>query len=186
MFYQNQQHTNSLQAPCIMYTMYLKFSHFQSHFLPSPWKPHDFWKFWNCQKNCGSIPLWINHSFVTKSDSFGPKRSPEVRISRFPWQPIGIFKFRFRDTDLWPGQIVCAKFCRNPSRNQGGDANHPSPVHKMSHKNWGLLYRLGAWPSPRVLSMGLHDHQKGTIRAIVWFYFFKGLVFSWQEHIMGT
>ncbi len=43
------------------------------------------------------------------------------RISWFPWQPTDIFKSCFREDNLWPRQIVRAKFGKDPMRNLGGD-----------------------------------------------------------------
>ncbi len=36
----------------------------------------------------------------------------------------------------------------------------------LTHYNFTKYMILGAWPSPRVLSMGLHDCQRATLRAV--------------------
>ncbi len=108
----------------------------------SPWKLKKIGKFRDSKKICGPIPFNFSLGLVAKYWSLRAKWGIKVRISRFPWQPIGIFKFCFRETDLWPGQIVCAKFRQDPSRNQGGDVNHPSPAHKITKKNSVLKCRI--------------------------------------------
>ena len=157
----NQMWNPWLLRTSIMCTSAIIYQHVRTNILMLPWRLVKKLKFWDLQKICGPIPFHFSWGLAAKYWPFRAKWGFKVRISRFPWQPIGIFKFRFREARLWTRQIVCARFRRDPSRNQGGVVHEPSPAHKISHKNWLLLYRLGAWPSPRVLSMGWHHcHTK--------------------------
>ncbi len=122
-----------------MFTTAYRFLHFRTYFLLLPWKLRKNFLFGIFGKIFGPILLNFSCELNAKSGSFMAKTA---RISRFPRQPIGILEFRFRSTDPWPEQIVRAKFRRDPSRNQGGDANHPSPAHKITKKNSVLQCRM--------------------------------------------
>ncbi len=172
-----------------MCTTAFMFQYVRTNILMLPWRLVKTLKFWDRQKICGPIPFHFSWHLVAKFQSFVVQWSLKVRISGFPWQPIGIFKFRFRGTDLWPAQIVRAKFRRDPSRNQGGEANHPSPVHKMSHKNWGLLYRYNydKWLSKKVTSKLGHVFKGVSLNRIVTFInLWMGHAQVWSTTIYGS
>ncbi len=50
------------------------------------------------------------------------------RISQFPWQPIGILKFRFREEFFVPLPNLPAKFGARRSINHGGDSAQTNNV----------------------------------------------------------
>ena len=74
----------------------------------------------------------------------------KVKTSKFPWQPVGISKFRLREVALWPKDLYCAKSRYDRSRIQGGVSAQTFSVSEDAWlrllSNYSKIFRDGGNP----------------------------------------